>query len=65
MRTAAAVVCTHKVCQVTVKRLMKKAKAETINTLLADFGLSGAGTKEQLAEQLAEQLHYATDDDED
>ena len=50
-------------CQVTVKRLMKKAEAKTMRTLLADFGLSGAGTKEQLAEQLAEQLHYATDDE--
>ena len=52
-------------CDVAVMRLMKKAKKEHIAALCSDFGVSASGTKRELAEDLAEQLHYETDDDEE
>lgn len=53
-------------CDVAVTRLLKKAKKEHIAALCGDFGVSVSGTKQELAENLAEQLHYETDtDDED
>ena len=52
-------------CEVAVGRLLKKAKKETMVALCADFGVPTSGNKEALAETLAEQLHYETDDDEE
>ena len=49
-------------CDVSVKRLIKKAKKEHIAALCGDFGVSVSGTKQELAENLAEQLHYETDE---
>ena len=52
-------------CDVTVMRLCKKAKKENLMALCADFGVPVSGNKETLAHNLAEQLHYETDDEED
>ena len=46
-------------------RLVKKAKKEHIALLCGDFGVPVSGTKQELAENLAEQLHYETDDDDE
>ena len=53
-------------CKITVMRIMKKiSKKEKIAAFLEDFGVPTRGSKEELAQSLAEQLHYETDDDED
>ena len=52
-------------CDVTVKRLLKKAKKEHIALLCGDFGVGISGTKQELSENLAEQLHYETDSDDE
>ena len=53
-------------CEITVMRIMKKiSKKEKIAAFLEDFGVPTRGSKEELAQSLAEQLHYETDDDED
>ena len=52
-------------CDVSIMRLVKKAKKEHIAALCSDFGVSVSGTKQELAESLAEQLHYETDDEEE
>ena len=44
-------------------RLMKKVKKEHMIPLLVDFGVPTQGSKEEIAQQLADQLHYETDDD--
>ena len=46
-------------------RLVKKAKKEHIAALCGDFGVGISGTKQELAENLSEQLHYETDDDDE
>lgn len=50
-------------CDFTVMRLMKKVKKEHMIPLLVDFGVPTQGSKEEIAQQLADQLHYETDDD--
>ena len=52
-------------CEVMVDRLMKHAKRESMAALCEDFGIRTTGTKKQLAEALAEQCHYETDNDDD
>ena len=52
-------------CEVAVMRLVKKAKKEHIALLCGDFGVPVSGNKQDLAENLAEQLHYETDAEED
>ena len=52
-------------CDVAAMRLVKKAKKEHLAALCGDFGVPVSGTKQELAELLAEQMHYETDDEED
>jgi len=52
-------------CEVSTERLVKKAKKEHIAALCGDFGIPITGSKAKLAEALAEQLHYETDDEGD
>jgi hypothetical protein len=49
-------------CRVTAMRLLKKVKKEHMLPLLNDFGVPTKGSKEELVEALAEQLHYETDE---
>lgn len=46
-------------------RLVEKAKEEHIAALCGDFGVALLGTKQELAERLAMQLHYETDNEDD
>ena len=48
-----------------VMRLLKKAKKEHIAALCGDFGVRISGNKQNLAQDLAQQLHYETDDTQD
>ena len=50
-------------CEVSSERLAKKAKKEHLVALCGDFGIPTTGSKAKLAEMLAEQLHYETDDE--
>ena len=52
-------------CEVSTERLIKKAKKEHIAALCGDFGIPITGSKANLAEALAEQLHYETDEEGD
>jgi len=52
-------------CEVSVARLLKKAKKEHIAALCGDFGVAVSGTKQELAESLSTQLHYETDEEEE
>ena len=49
-------------CEVAAMRLLNKCKKETLIMLCNDFGIPTSGNKEKLAEEVAEQLHYETDD---
>lgn len=51
-------------CKVTTMRILKKSKKEKIAAFLEDFGVPTRGSKEELAQSLAEQLHYETDEEE-
>ena len=46
-------------------RLANKCKKETLIMLCSDFGIPTSGSKEKLAEEASEQLHYETDDSDD
>lgn len=52
-------------CEVTSMRLMKKLKTkpDIMKTMLQCFGVPTTGTPKELADRLAEQMHYETDDD--
>ena len=52
-------------CEIMVERLMKHASKETLSALCGEFGVNTTGTKKSLAEALAEQCHYETDEDDD
>ena len=52
-------------CRLSTMRLLKRGNLSHIACLCRDFGVNVSGTKQQLAENLAEQLHYETDDDEE
>lgn len=52
-------------CEVMVGRLMKKATKDTLSLLCGEFGVATTGTKKALAEALAEQCHYETDEEEE
>ena len=43
---------------------MLQIEKENLVALCADFGVPVSGNKETLAQNLAEQLHYETDDEE-
>ena len=43
----------------------KKAKKDNIAALCGDFGVPVSGTKQELAKDLAQQLHYETEDEEE
>ena len=53
--------------EVVISRLVKRARPESMRTMLADFDVKEQYTKnarrQQLAEMLSEQLHYETDDE--
>ena len=51
-------------CEVAAMRLAKCRK-ELLITLCHEFNIPATGTKEELAENLSEQLHYETDDEEE
>ena len=52
-------------CEVTSARLLKKIKRPRMMELCNDFGVPCTGTKSELADCIAEQLHYETDTDND
>ena len=52
-------------CKLSQMRLLKRIKKEHMVMLCKDFGVPSKGSPEQMAEILAVQLHYTTDDDEE
>lgn len=50
-------------CKITEMRILKKLKKENMVLLCNYFGVPSKGSPEQLAEQLAVQFHYETDDE--
>ena len=52
-------------CEVASMRLVKKCRKETLVMLCNDFGIGTSGNKEKLADDIGEQLHYETDDEDE
>ena len=53
-------------CEIAASRLLKKTTRKRMLKLCDDFGVPfPAGTNVQLADRVAEQLHYETDTDEE
>ena len=48
-------------CKVSTMRMVGKCRKETLVMLCNDFDIPASGTKERLADDLGEQLHYETD----
>ena len=51
-------------CEIATMRLLKRAKKDHLAALCGAFGVPVSGTKQELAENLAEQLHYETAEEE-